>query len=331
MKRNDGIVTGCVVAALALTGACGGDDTGQATFDADASAGDDGGGGTGPSFAGGTGDSAPPPPAVHLPSTFTNAQIGAFALGDPINGDGVQNTGVVAGPDGTCNILVGVVRDFKGAAEAGGHPDFETFSGKGPTPGLLQGALGADTKPIYAGLCDTATIGGASKTTCPFGQQMTTEPNFHEWYRFTDGVNKPYLVYFKFAPNGNVSTFESNAFFPLDNAGWGNFGSSGHNFHFTTELHTKFAYKGGETFAFTGDDDLWVFINGKLALDLGGLHSATNGTITLDASAGALGITPGNTYALELFHAERHTNESNFRVDTNLAFVDCGSVAPDIK
>jgi hypothetical protein len=33
-------------------------------------------------------------------------------------------------------------------------------------------------------------------------------------------------------------------------------------------------------------------------------------------------------YSLELFHAERHTDGSNFRVDTNLGFVDCGTVPP---
>jgi len=36
----------------------------------------------------------------------------------------------------------------------------------------------------------------------------------------------------------------------------------------------------------------------------------------------------GGTYDLELFHAERHTNASNFRVDTNFVFVDCGVVIP---
>ena len=39
------------------------------------------------------------------------------------------------------------------------------------------------------------------------------------------------------------------------------------------------------------------------------------------------------TYDLDLFHAERHTNESNFRVDTNLAFVNCGTIIdePPVK
>ncbi|MGZ3474929.1 MAG: fibro-slime domain-containing protein, partial [Polyangiales bacterium] len=78
-------------------------------------------------------------------------------------------------------------------------------------------------------------------------------------------------------------------------------------------------------FEFTGDDDLWVYINRKLAIDLGGVHGAENGKIDLDARAGELGITKGKVYQLDFFFAERHTTESNFRIDTTLDFVDCGS------
>ena len=103
-----------------------------------------------------------------------------------------------------------------------------------------------------------------------------------------------------------------------------------HNFGFTTELHTKFQYNGGETFMFTGDDDVWVFINNHLAVDVGGLHPPESKSVNLDASATMLGITKGSVYNLDLFHAERHTPQSTFRVDTNLSFVNCGSLPPDI-
>jgi fibro-slime domain-containing protein len=263
-----------------------------------------------------------------IPSNFIPADQGAYALGQSITGDGVENTGV-SGEDG-CNILVGVTRDFKGLDEPGGHPDFEDYNG-GVTPGLVEVPLGADDKPTFAGRCDEAD-GGAG---CPNGQMLTNQMYFDQWYRYTADVNKPYLIYFQFAQNGNISTFESSSFFPLDGTGWGNSGTDHddnmRNFHFTTELHTQFRYAGGEVFTFTGDDDLWVFVNGTRAIDLGGVHGAETATLDVDQAAATLGITTGNVYSLDLFHAERHTHASNFRVDTDLAFVDCGTVPPDVK
>ena len=103
-------------------------------------------------------------------------------------------------------------------------------------------------------------------------------------------------------------------YFPLDNAGFDvgacldyNQGHDNkrHNFRFTTELHTKFKYQGGEVFSFFGDDDVWVFINKKLALDLGGVHSRMEGTVNLDANANNLGLVVGQIYSMDLFQAER--------------------------
>ena len=77
-----------------------------------------------------------------------------------------------------------------------------------------------------------------------------------------------------------------------------------------------------------GDDDVWIFINGKLAIDLGGLHVATSGSVDLDQAAATLGIEKGLVYPLDLFNAERRSYGSDFRIDLNFAFQDCGEIIP---
>lgn len=283
--------------------------------------------GTSNGSGGGSSDSGGSGPYM-LPSDFTKAQKGGFKLGPALDGSTGGNPGAAGSSSGsTCGTqILGVVRDFKGANEPGGHPDFEAFQGDGASEGIVKNDLGSDQKPVYSA--------NGPFIDPKYKQQTTSKSDFDEWYRSTQDVNKPYVVYFYFEPNDGVLTFQSNAFFPLDGAGWGNTpGGGGHNFGFTTEVHTQFNYKGGETFRFTGDDDLWVFINKKLAIDLGGLHPEVQKQISLDAEAAKLGIMVGGTYDLDLFHAERHTNASNFRVDTNLAFTNCGTIIeePPVK
>ena len=137
-----------------------------------------------------------------------------------------------------------------------------------------------------------------------------------------------------------------NYFFPIDNHGYGlTYPMEGHplrwedggvhNFHFTYELRTTFTYTdlatrdlngngvAGETgdqmvFRFVGDDDVFVYVNGKLVVDLGGVHSQKEKTTNIDSKADELGLVPGENYELALFFAERHTSESNFRIETTL-------------
>jgi fibro-slime domain-containing protein len=268
-----------------------------------------------------------------LPAGYTATDVGGYQRGAPLDQGSGGEGGDASDPsdNGNCgNILLGVVRDFKGANE-GGHPDFEAnIAGANVTPGLVASTLSPDGKPVYASQCE---IGSAmlDPVRCPYGAQTTSAANFDQWYRNVQGVNAPYLISFFLQPEADgLFSFESLHYFPLDGAGFMGMGKEYtgelHNFGFTTELHTNFRYRGGEKFTFQGDDDVWVFINDKLAVDLGGLHAIEHGTVVLDDAATMLGITVGNVYTLDLFHAERHTDASTFRIDTNLSFVNCGTV-----
>jgi fibro-slime domain-containing protein len=90
-----------------------------------------------------------------------------------------------------------------------------------------------------------------------------------------------------------------------------------HNFSFTSEVRYWFLYDKTKTYIldFVGDDDVWVFINKKLAVDLGGVHTAVEGSVKLDATtASSLGLVDGNVYEIAVFQAERQTTESSYKL-----------------
>jgi fibro-slime domain-containing protein len=195
--------------------------------------------------------------------------------------------------------LTGVVRDFRTS-----HPDFETTIGD--DRGIVEPWLGDDGKPVYAGEPTTLTTHGKDR--------------FDEWYRDVPGVNlrTEHTIVLQRVGGGEPRYQVSlPAFFPIDGQLFGNQGNS-HNFHFTFELATEFRYVGGEIFTFTGDDDLWAFIAGRLAIDLGGIHSAETASVSVDAVALELGLERGAIVPLSLFFAERHTTESSFAIDTTI-------------
>jgi fibro-slime domain-containing protein len=212
--------------------------------------------------------------------------------------------------------LAVVHRDFRGfdlppfGNLPRGHVDFENKNGA--ERGIVKSLLGDGGKPAYA---KEGSISGTTENKAAFDQ----------WFRDVENVNVPIVATMSLAlqPASGAYAFDSDAFFPIDDAGFVAAGAEQkrrdqngtlRNFSFTSEMRSWFQYKGAEVITIRGDDDIWVFINGHLALDLGGVHGPESGTVTLSQQAAALGLTTGGVYEMAIFRAERHTLGSSFRL-----------------
>ncbi len=184
---------------------------------------------------------------------------------------------------------------------------------------LATAAFHADT--ISGGvdlmLCDELLNDSLGSMAVMSTAGISSAMTFGQWYTEALGISLAATHQITLARDADtgVYTFKDDEFYPLDGLLYGNEGDP-HNRYFTFAIAADFAYSvcDGQFIELQGSDDIWLFVNGEMAIDLGGIEAGTSQVIELDR----MGLTDGGVYTMHLFYAHRSASSPSLTFRTNL-------------
>lgn len=207
------------------------------------------------------------------------------------------------------------------------NPDFTSECDNGWCKDVVLKELGPEEVPVLGPpeLFKNQTQFSAHVRDC---KRLYTCPEvFRWWFMDVPGLNRTIKKTLPLKKSGDAYGYKNDNYYPLTaTEGYGKAGSNNSlNGEFSSVSKTYFRYKGGEVLTFNGDDDVWIYFNGILGVELAGIHGKWTETITLDKETGAskFGMYPGGIYPIHIFQAERCTGSSTFQL-TLAGFVNMG-------
>lgn len=161
--------------------------------------------------------------------------------------------------------------------------------------------------------------------------------DFTRWFSNVAGKSQSYMgqIRLEYDKSNALFSYKSDAFYPLDDAKFStndsvNNDSHNHLFTMSFAIPFKSTASGEEHFTIDADDDTFVFVDDKLAIDLGGIHESMRGEFAInkkgevytsindeDYAYSGISVEPGGGSIIRVFHADRDSAESTFGVMFN--------------